>query len=206
MQVKALFHFNYQRIGLMISDAALIALAVFLSYVVAFVGENEWIIPVEGFYTVLLYWLGTLLVFAYGKLYAKPSTAFTRKDLKWLAMMNVYVVGAVFLTEYLLNPEYWLFALLFMLTSFVVRTITTAICAMREINSDLTMIAVIPFAIGAVAALVLTPIAKPYVPLPDKTLGVSAMATILYFIYSTVLLALGRYFQAWLVKKNRVIF
>ena len=125
MQLRSIFHFNSERILLLLGDALLIALAVALSYAVAFIGESSLLLSIEGFYSVLLYWLGTLLVFAYGGLYAKPTTDFSRKKFKWLAMMNTYVVGAVFLTEYVLDPEIWLFALVFMLASFIVRTITS---------------------------------------------------------------------------------
>ena len=162
MQLRSIFHFNSERILLLLGDALLIALAVALSYAVAFIGESSLLLSIEGFYSVLLYWLGTLLVFAYGGLYAKPTTDFSRKKFKWLAMMNTYVVGAVFLTEYVLDPEIWLFALVFMLASFIVRTITSTCCVLQGNKTDLTMIAVIPFVIGAIVTLTLTPKILPF--------------------------------------------
>lgn len=203
MQTHVLFQFNYQRLALMISDAVLIALAVLLSYSVAFTGRINLVVGIEGFYAILLYWLGTLLIFAYGRLYTKPSTEFTRKDLKWLAMMNVYVVGAVFITQYAVDPEYWLFALLFMLASFIIRTILSAVCIVEGQKTDLIISAIIPLALGAIAALLLTPSVKPYAPLPDAGVEMPFTATLLYFLYSTSLLALGRFGQAWIIKKAR---
>ena len=196
MQVKSLFLFSPSRILLLFGDAFLITLAVALSYAVAFIGESSLLLSLEGFYSVLLYWLGTLLVFAYGGLYTKPTIGFTPKKFKWLAMMNVYVVGAVFLTEYVLDPEIWLFALIFMLASFTVRTITSAFCNFRGNKTDLTMIVVIPFVIGAIACLTITPKIMHLAPLPDKTLTISGLATFLYFLYSTALLSLGRFVLA----------
>lgn len=201
MDTLSLFKIDYQRLALMLFDAILIAFAVVLADVVAFVGDFSILVQIQAFYTMLLYWLGTLLVFAYGNLYAKQSIAFTHQDLKWLAMMNIYVVGAVFLTQYVLNPIYWLFALLFMLSSFIVRTINSVICVLQKKKLDILVLAIIPFAIGAVVSLVLTPIIEPWAPLPDKAVPVPMLATFLYFVYSTVLLALGRYFQAWIVSK-----
>ena len=203
MQTHVLFQFNHQRLALMISDAVLIALAVLLSYSVAFTGRINLVVGIEGFYAILLYWLGTLLIFAYGKLYTKPSTEFTRKDLKWLAMMNVYVVGAVFITQYAVDPEYWLFALLFMLASFIIRTILSAVCIVEGQKADIIISAIIPLALGAIAALLLTPSVKPYAPLPDTGVEMPFTATLLYFLYSTSLLALGRFGQAWIIKKAR---
>lgn len=196
MQLRSIFHFNSERILLLLGDALLIALAVALSYAVAFIGESSLLLSIEGFYSVLLYWLGTLLVFAYGGLYAKPTTEFSRKKFKWLAMMNTYVVGAVFLTEYVLDPEIWLFALVFMLASFIVRTITSTCCVLQGNKTDLTMIAVIPFVIGAIVTLTLTPKILPFAPLPDSALTISGLATFLYFLYSTALLSLGRFILA----------
>ncbi|MBP5247942.1 MAG: hypothetical protein J6Z31_08825 [Fibrobacter sp.] len=199
MQANSLFHFSPGRILLLFGDALLITLAVALSYAVAFIGESALLLSLEGFYSVLLYWLGTLLVFAYGGLYAKPSLDFTKKKFKWLAMMNVYVVGAVFLTEYVLDPEIWLFALVFMMFSFAVRTVTSAFCVFRGSRADFTMIAVIPFVIGAIACLTITPKILHFAPLPNKTLAVSGLATLLYFVYSTALLSLGRLLLAKLM-------
>ena len=196
MQLRSIFHFSPGRILLLFGDAFLITLAVALSYAVAFIEESSLLLSLEGFYSVLLYWLGTLLVFAYGGLYAKPTTDFSRKKFKWLAMMNIYVVGAVFLTEYVLDPEIWLFALVFMFASFIVRTITSACCVLRGNKTDLTMIAVIPFVIGAIVCLTLTPKILPFAPLPDSALTISGLATFLYFLYSTALLSLGRFLLA----------
>lgn len=201
MASTSLFRIDYQRLILMLLDALLIAFAVVLADIVAFVGNFTLLVQIQAFYAMLLYWLGTLLVFAYGKLYSKPSTAFTRQDLKWLAMMNIYVVGAVFLTQYLLNPVYWLFALLFMLSSFIVRTINSVIYALQKKKLDILTLAIIPFTIGAVVSLVLTPIIEPWAPLPDEAVAVPLLATFLYFVYSTVLLALGRYLQARIISK-----
>lgn len=201
MDSISLFKIDYQRLALMLFDALLIAFAVVLADIVAFVGNFTLLVQIQAFYAMLLYWLGTLLVFAYGKLYSKPSTAFTHQDLKWLAMMNVYVVGAVFLTQYVLNPIYWLFALLFMLSSFIVRTINSVVYTLQKKKLDLLILAIIPFTIGTIVSLVLTPIIEPWAPLPDEAVKVPVLATILYFVYSTVLFALGRYFQAWLVSK-----
>jgi hypothetical protein len=198
MEPSSLLKIDCHRLALMFLDAILIAFAVVLSYVVAFAGDLNLIVQIEGFYAVLLYWLGTLLVFAYGKLYSRQSINFTQRDLKWLAMMNVYVVGAVFLTQYLLNPIYWLFALLFMLSSFIVRTITSVICVLERKPLNMVTLAIIPFAVGAIVSLILTPFIKPWVPLPEEGVEVPILATSLYFVYSTALLALGRYFQAWL--------
>ncbi len=196
MQVNSLFHFSLGRILLLFGDAFLITLAVALSYTVAFIGESSLLLSLEGFYSILLYWLGTLLVFAYGGLYAKPTVDFTKKKFKWLAMMNVYVVGAVFLTEYVLDPEIWLFALIFMLASFAVRTVISAFCVFRGSQTDLTLIAVIPFVTGAIVCLTITPKILHYAPLPDKSLAISGLATLLYFLYSTALLSLGRFLMA----------
>ena len=84
MQLRSIFHFNSERILLLLGDALLIALAVALSCAVAFIGESSLLLSSEGFYSVLLYWLGTLLVFAYGGLYAKPTTDFSRKKFRRL--------------------------------------------------------------------------------------------------------------------------